>query len=173
MLEGVKYVRPKDVKAFARASLPQEADGAETSVAAIFDFPGEATATMTLTSRASGKANGGNEQLVPRMQHLTYIGTRGYLRINDWLSCPKSFEVNGKVIEMNVEDGQTGYHWKNSYGLAFQVAHAIECINNGQITSDVHRPEDTLLRIETQRRMIKQAGYDVVPTPITYDFTPI
>lgn len=43
IFEGVDYLKPTNVKAFGRLSMPGES---ETSVTAILDFPNGATATM-------------------------------------------------------------------------------------------------------------------------------
>ena len=60
ILEGVNYVKPTNVKAFGRSTLPGEA---ETSVSAIFDFPNDCTAHLLLSAKAtgSGEGNGGKK----------------------------------------------------------------------------------------------------------------
>ena len=51
-----------------------------------------------------------------------------------------------------------------------QVKHAIDCINNNKIASEIHKPEDTILLTELIRQVIKEAGFDVVDTPTGTNF---
>lgn len=51
-----------------------------------------------------------------------------------------------------------------------QVKHAIDCINQNKIASEIHTPEHTILLTELIREVIKEAGFDVIQTPTGQDF---
>jgi len=161
IFEGVNYARPKNLKAFGRLSTPGES---EVSVSAILDFEGEATATMILTSRLADKKYKDN------LQEVRYIGTKGYIKINDHINCPRSIEVNGNLVDVNVKDKETRYNWPNSYGLCYQFQEARKCIMESKLTSDIHSAEHTLLLTETIRKVIAEVGAEVIETPIEFDF---
>ena len=92
------------------------------SVSAIFDFPNECTAQLLLTARADGSGEGNGGEHLDRLQQVLYLGTKGHIKINDWINCPDSIEVNvngvTQIVDTDVRDKQTeDYIWPNSAGL--------------------------------------------------------
>lgn len=112
------------------------------------------------------------------LQEVLYLGTTGYLKINDWINCPDQILLNSKgvsqIVDTDCRDSHTeDYIWPNSAGLWPQVKHAIEQIKNNKIASEVHKPEHTILLNELINRVIKEAGFDVVETPKGQNFKKI
>lgn len=104
ILTGVNYTKPKNMKGFGNLYAPDEAD---ITVSATFEFPNQSTATMLLTAQAS-------PEYVKQLNHVCYIGTKGYIKINDFINNPKAIEVNGQIINTDSSDGQENkYNWGN------------------------------------------------------------
>lgn len=152
IFEGVNYTKPKSVKAFGRLHAENEAD---VTVSATMDFPNNTTATMLLTSQA------GTEKL-KRMNQVLYVGTKGYVKISDFINNPSEIEVNGKIIDTSSDDGQTDkYNWDKSHGLRYQIEEVRRCLMENKLTSDLHGPEQSLLLIETITKLMDDVGYNV------------
>ena len=90
--------------------------------------------------------------------NLTFLNL---IQINDCINCPKAIEVNGRIIDTNVKDKQTGYNWPNSYGLCYQFEEARKCIMNNKLTSDLHTAENSILLTDTIAKVISEVGSEV------------
>jgi hypothetical protein len=86
---------------------------------------------------------------------------------------PLQVEVNGRTIDLDFRDKQTGYHYPNSAGLRFQAEEVRRQLYAKQISSEKMRPEYTILMADLNHEVLKQLNIDYPPTDRTFEFKQI
>jgi len=142
LLTAYKDARPEVIKATGTLN----SEGCDASMAAVFRFPGDKTASIS-TSMLSTLTN---------EAHI--FGTKGTIKILAPMWCSESVEVNGKRHDFPMPPTVLDCNFTNSSGLRYEAQEVRRCLKEGLLESPINPLSATLLAANITDELRKQVG---------------
>jgi len=163
LMMPLNYLRPVEIKAVGRK---HGQNGPDRTVSIALRFPNDVIGSILMSSQASSNSK-------EALNHVLYVGSKGYIKLPHPINGPIEIEVNGRKINTDFRDKQRDYIHIHSAGLRFQAEEMRQRMMKGEVTSEVMPPEHSILLTELTSEVLKQIGVTFPPTDKTYEFKQI